>query len=176
MKFSTLIAPFAFASVTVALPVMWPFCLTQGDANDIVGKFITVLQHTNINAANATAQALIGPNFFEKSDSINMLAGKPVGSITTPSKAEYINGVLFAPSLTGITTNKVLVAGCTSILWYWNMAGVGSKQIPVTGFNLIEITPQKQIADMYVEFNNIGWGIDIGFTVTDYTGAQLPTA
>lgn len=69
-----------------------------------------------------------------------------------------------------------MVAGCTNVLWYWNMGGIGSKQIPVNGFNLFEITPQKQVADMYVEFNNIGWGIDIGFTAFSRNGTKLPLA
>ena len=69
-----------------------------------------------------------------------------------------------------------MVAGCTNVLWYWSMGGIGSKKIPVNGFNLFEITPEKQIADMYVEFNNIGWGIDIGFTTYNRSGSQLPTA
>ena len=92
MKFSTVLASVAFASSALALPGNWndwvkggPLCppannqcLTQADADDIVAKFISLLDHPDVNAANATAQALIGPNFFEKSDSINMLAGHPV--------------------------------------------------------------------------------------------------
>jgi hypothetical protein len=58
--------------------------LTQADADDIVAKFISILDHPDVAAANATAQALIGPNFFEKSDSINMLAGHPVRRLSCP--------------------------------------------------------------------------------------------
>jgi hypothetical protein len=56
------------------------------------------------------------------------------------------------------------------------MAGIGSKKIAVNGFNLFEITSDKQIADMYVEFNNIGWGIDTGLTVLSRNGTKLPLA
>ena len=38
---------------------------------------------------------------------------------------------------------------------------------PVNGFNLFEIDSNKQIADMYVEFNNMGCGIGTGFTVAE---------
>ena len=94
MKFSAIFAPLALASTVAAFPgwIDWhgkrPFCpqvqdscLTQADADNIVAKFISILDHPDVTAANVTAQALIGPNFFEKSDSINMLAGHPVSDV-----------------------------------------------------------------------------------------------
>jgi len=65
-------------------------------------------------------------------------------------------------------------AGCNNVLWYWQMI-IGSRQVPVKGMNLLEIEDGK-IADMFVEFNNIGWGIDIGFSCTNPGGQKLPTA
>lgn len=53
-------------------------CVQQDDAEDIVNRFIAVLNHPDVKAANATAQALLGDDFYEESDSINMLAGHPV--------------------------------------------------------------------------------------------------
>jgi hypothetical protein len=55
-------------------------CLQQSDAEDIVSKFITIIQHKDIDVANVTAQALLADSFFEKSDSIDILAGIPVRS------------------------------------------------------------------------------------------------
>jgi hypothetical protein len=89
MKFSNILASVALASTATALPSWKDWhgarpswvgsgCLTQADADDIVAKFVSILDHPDVNASNATAQALIGPDFFEKSDSINMLAGHPV--------------------------------------------------------------------------------------------------
>lgn len=66
-------------------------------------------------------------------------------------------------------------AGCNNVLWYWQMV-IGSRQAPVKGFNLFEINEDGKVADMFVEFNNIGWGIDIGFTTTNPGGKKLPTA
>ena len=56
------------------------------------------------------------------------------------------------------------------------MAGVGSKHIPVDGFSLFEVSPAKQIADIFLEFNSIGWGIDTGYTVVSPGGTKLPLA
>lgn len=55
-------------------------CLQQSDAEEIVNNFIAFLDHPDIPAANETAQALLAEGFFEKSDSINMLAGHPVST------------------------------------------------------------------------------------------------
>lgn len=90
-------------------------------------------------------------------------------------KQAYINGVLFAPSLTGAQTLKVLVAG-NQIVWYWRFTGVGSRQLPIQGFNLFDINDRKQITAISVEFNSIAWGIDIGYTAADPTGKALPLA
>ena len=81
MKFLSILAPLALVSAAVALPAWNDWngnCVTQAEADDIVNKFASILAHSNVNAANATAQALIADGFFEKSDSINLLAGFPV--------------------------------------------------------------------------------------------------
>ncbi|KAK5467069.1 hypothetical protein LTS15_000039 [Exophiala xenobiotica] len=187
MKLFSILAPLALASTVAAAPGWGDWhggkpscptdnCLTQADADDIVSKFMSVLDHPDVSAANATAQALIADGFFEKSDSINMLAGHPVGSESFSGKAQYIQGVLLAPSITGINTNMILYASCNKVVWYWTFTGIGTKQIPINGINIFEINEQMQIADMYVEFNNIAWGIDTGFTVFSRNGTKLPLA
>lgn len=67
-----------------------------------------------------------------------------------------------------------LVAGCTKVFWYWKFTGIGNRQIPINGMNLFDITTDMQIADMFVEFNNIAWGIDTGLTVLSRNGTKLP--
>ncbi|KEF52448.1 uncharacterized protein A1O9_11689 [Exophiala aquamarina CBS 119918] len=178
MKFLSLLAHLTLVSTGFALPGGWNDwnnALTQGDATDIVSKFITILSHSDVSVANATAQALIADNFFEKSDSINMLAGFPLGSTTTTGKQTYINGVLNAPGLNGAETIKILASG-NNIVWQWRFTAIGTKQLPVQGFNLFEISEKKQINGLYVEFNSIAWGIDTGFTTTDRMGKNLPVA
>ncbi len=65
-------------------------------------------------------------------------------------------------------------AGCTNVLWYWKMY-IGSEKLPIQGFNLMEVV-DGQLAGQYVEFNNIAWGIDTGFTVLSRNGTKLPLA
>jgi hypothetical protein len=88
-----------------------------------------------------------------------------LGTVTFEGKQNYINNVLNAPPLEGITTIEVLVAGCDKILWYWNFLGVGSAEYEVKGFNLFTITSAMQIVTTNLEFNSIAWGLDTGYTI-----------
>jgi len=83
MQFITLLAPaFALFATTFASPAAESYgnkCVTQQQAESVVNKIINIFEHLpNTNAANATAQALLAPNFQEFSDSILALEGRPV--------------------------------------------------------------------------------------------------
>ncbi|KIW51098.1 hypothetical protein PV05_09850 [Exophiala xenobiotica] len=178
-------------------------CLQQSDAEDIVSKFITIIQHKDIDVANATAQALLADSFFEKSDSIDILAGIPVCCTTHPmienpacncmgennltdrekffqlgtdsfsSKAAYIAGVLSEDGPTNVTTIQVMPAGCNNVLWYWMMY-VGLNQLPVRGMNLMQVNDDKQLLGQFLEFSSVAWGIDTGYSCSAPGGQPLP--
>jgi hypothetical protein len=89
MMFLKLATSLALASTVVAVPDLFRVrrdassnstCISQSDAESIVAKFITVMEHTDVNAANETVQDLLSDTFFEASDSINMIAGNAVSS------------------------------------------------------------------------------------------------
>ncbi|KIW91302.1 uncharacterized protein Z519_08198 [Cladophialophora bantiana CBS 173.52] len=168
MNLFSILTPLSLLAGATALPTPkrsgdWQGCLSQADAESIVGQYITILEHTDVAAANATAQSVLDPNYTETSDSILSLEGLPLGTATFVGKDVYINGVLSAPGLNGITTIEILVAGCTKILWYWNFLGVGSAKYEVKGFNLFTTTPPLQISQVDPEFNSIAWGLDTGY-------------
>ncbi|KAJ9606584.1 hypothetical protein H2200_008592 [Cladophialophora chaetospira] len=168
MKLLSLFAPLALVSSITALatPKRGDYCLTQAEAETIVSQYISILSHTpDIATANATAQALLDPNYTETSDSILSLEGQPLGGITFQGKAEYIGGVLGAPPVEGITTIEILVAGTNKIVWYWNFLGIGSGQYEVKGFNLFTIEESGQISAANIEFNSIAWGLDTGYQI-----------
>ncbi|EHY56004.1 hypothetical protein HRR83_006617 [Exophiala dermatitidis] len=181
MKPFSLLAPFAIvASVaSSALPKRdgncYSDCLSQGQAESIVNQYISILTHTNVTAANATAQALLDENYTEISDSILSLEGLPLGNATFVGKQEYINGVLSAQGVEGVNTLEILVAGCTKILWYWLFTGIGTGQYEVKGFNLFTLSDAGQIAQVNLEFNSIAWGLDTGYQVIPPAGGGSPT-
>jgi hypothetical protein len=84
MKLFTILTAFAAAVSAAALPEPVPeprwACIPQWKAEKIVSSFIEILQHPDIPAANATAQALLADDFQEISDSILSLEGAPVRS------------------------------------------------------------------------------------------------
>ncbi|KAK5055430.1 hypothetical protein LTR84_013180 [Exophiala bonariae] len=149
--------------------------LSQAFAEDVVAKFITILNHPDPAAANATAQALLADGYQEISDSILSLEGQPLGGITFEGKQGYIEGVLAAPPVEGITTNEILVAGSSKILWYWTFYGIGSGEYEVKGFNLFTITEKGQISTLNLEFNSIAWGLNTGYQIIFPEGGGAPT-
>lgn len=88
-----------------------------------------------------------------------------LGGITFAGKQGYIEGVLAAPPVLGITTNEVLVAGSCKILWYWTFFGIGTAEYEVKGFNLFSLTSDLQIQTLNLEFNSIAWGLNTGYQI-----------
>lgn len=58
----------------------WQNCLTQSEAESIVDQYTSILSHSDVTSANATAQALLDDNYTEISDSILSLEGQPVST------------------------------------------------------------------------------------------------
>lgn len=78
MKFTTVAAAtLALATSAFAAPT-WSNCLAQSEAESIVNRYISILTHSDIQTANATAQALLADDYEEISDSILSLEGQPV--------------------------------------------------------------------------------------------------
>lgn len=180
MKFTTIAAAtLALATSAFAAPSSWgswPNCLAQSEAESIVNQYISVLAHSNVQTANATAQALLTNDYQEISDSILSLEGQAVrlvhsshlttfhtltqpqlGGVTFQGKQNYINGVLSAQPVAGVNTIEILVAGCTKILWYWNFTGIGTGKYEVKGFNLFTLNSDNMIEKAHIEFNSIAW-------------------
>ena len=69
------------AATASALPKRtgdWQKCLSQSEAESIVDQYASILTHSDVTSANATAQALLDDNYTEISDSILSLEGQPV--------------------------------------------------------------------------------------------------
>jgi len=77
MKFATVIAA-SLALATSAFAAPWTDCLAQSEAESIINQYISILAHSDVATANATAQALLADDYQEISDSILSLEGQPV--------------------------------------------------------------------------------------------------
>lgn len=107
MKYSYIVSALGLASSVFAAPTEvrrsdWSACIPQADAESLVDKYISILTHSDITTANATAQAILADDYQEISDSILSLEGQPVSldilclvlhvltclsSVASPSKA-----------------------------------------------------------------------------------------
>lgn len=133
MKFLTYLTSVVAVATAAAVPNRrgqeWQNCLSQAEAENLVGQYMSILEHSpSPQAANATAQALLDNNYQEISDSILSLEGLPVshyirssdehadrlqlGGVTFNGKQEYIEGTLSGPPVSGVNTIDVLVANC----------------------------------------------------------------
>lgn len=81
--------------------------------------------------------------------------------------------MLNAPSIQGIDTLDVAVAGCTKVLWQWRFDGIGAGALPVKGFNYFHIIGEGQIKTVYLELNCIAWGIDQGRSCSQVPGSNV---
>lgn len=68
------------STISAFTPTPIDDCMTAGQAKNIVNAFLYLLANPTAANFNTTATALFSKNFTDTSDSINQLAGIPVGS------------------------------------------------------------------------------------------------
>ena len=144
-------------------PPQPPFtgCLNPTTASNLVNGFASLLTNYNVNTANA----LLASDFTDTSDSINFLAGYPLGSTTFPSKAAFEAGQGSQPAI-GFNVLNIDAVTCTVIAFRWE-AILGS-QPPVKGINILYASNLNhtnagwQIETVYSEFNSGTWSQEIG--------------
>ena len=66
-----------------------------------------MLTNPNRNAVSTTAQTLIADGYVETSDSINILAGYPIGGASFTGKQTYIQNLIHAPPIPTMDTLKI---------------------------------------------------------------------
>jgi hypothetical protein len=111
-----------------------PLCLTDDTAAHLVNGYASLLTAYT----NATANALLASNFTDTSDSINWIAGIPLGSATFSSLAAFIAGQGTQNSI-GFTVYETMYS-CTQVAFRW-VAVVGYQTYPAKGINVR--TPQS---------------------------------
>lgn len=167
MKFFTSsIIVAALASLAVAVPHPGPpappvRCLTSSTAETLVKGFSSLLTAFDVNVANK----LLASDFTDTSDSINFLAGIPLGSTTFPSKQAFIAGQGTQPAI-GFTVLNIDAVTCETIAFRW-AANLGP-QTPIKGINILKAsnlnatTAGWQIKTVFSEFNSGLWSQEVG--------------
>ncbi|KAL2428786.1 hypothetical protein ABEF95_007284 [Exophiala dermatitidis] len=174
------------ASATSSTPAS-SCVVDDAKATEIVNNFAQLLEFTSYagNAAQGipagsgykqdVSDATLSDKFTDISDSINFMAGFPLGSVTFNSKAafDYGQGVL-QPEVSVTTLN--VFHDCNSITWRYRLLP-NPQTLPVTGINYMIIDPADgKILKNYAEFDNGAWLQSFGrqcavSNVTVYPGA-----
>ncbi|KIX08206.1 uncharacterized protein Z518_02862 [Rhinocladiella mackenziei CBS 650.93] len=180
MRFSSLLAPISLIGMASALPSLAKRggggdegkCIPYNTAVEIVDQFVSTLTNFDTNVATN----LLAPSFTDTSDSINFLAGIPLGSVTFPSPAAYIAGQGTQPPI-GLDILNIDAVTCDGVIVFRWQAYVGIQVGPVKGITVLYAVQSGsdcdvvgptgyQLGKLYSEFNSAVWTLDIGGTCT----------
>ncbi|KAK3395134.1 hypothetical protein B0H63DRAFT_64418 [Podospora didyma] len=138
-------------------------CLCTSDVDSLLGAYVRILSKWN-----ATADAkYIASNFKDTSDSINILAGIPLGTVTFPSRDAFLYHENTAPDNLPIKIVSKGPFNCDTISFIWS-ATFGAANLAVRGITILGATRQAgfwQIKTIDVEFNSLAFWLDIGGTI-----------
>jgi hypothetical protein len=145
-------------------------CLSIDDAAYIVNSFALLINSTfNANLA----AAILAPTFTDYSDSIDFLAGLPLGTTTFTSLAAFeASQASQAPIPFQVLSIDAVT--CTNIAFRW-LAYPGTGRYEVKGINIAYTARTGalnngadgwQIQTNFVEFNAAAWDVDIGGSCT----------
>jgi hypothetical protein len=172
MRFATIAAATALVASASAAPVWGDWfgrfnpgkCLNQNSAQYLVDGFAGLITAYS----DADADKLLSDDFTDWSDSINSLAGQPVGKVTFPNKAAFKVGQGAQPAVPLIPV-AIEAITCDTIALRWNAT------LPpetVKGITILKASNSQgkadtwQIKTIFTEFNSISWLKDIGGSVT----------
>lgn len=140
-------------------------CLTTADAAHLVNGFAELINST---FSVTLAADILATNFTDYSDSIDFLAGLPLGSATFTSRAQY-DADQSSQAPVPLQVLSIDAVSCTNIAWRW-LAYPGTGDYEVKGINIIYAVQGNgtahgwQIGTQFVEFNSAAWTLDIGGT------------
>ncbi|KAJ9652680.1 hypothetical protein H2198_008083 [Neophaeococcomyces mojaviensis] len=139
-----------------------PDCLNDAKVKTILDGYTYLLESPQGADFNTTAESLLSDSFFVSSDSINTLAGYPLGVNAYPSKQAFIAGQAQTPPIPVLQTLGSFYS-CDQIAWRWNGSQIGSNQYEIKGIITMDVNATTtQINAVYSEFNSGAWLSDIG--------------
>ena len=157
MKFFAALASLAAVGSAVPTPGNWgnwnQGCASRNHVQYLVDQSIIYLQHKDVAAGRAAAEAIFADNIIEYGDSINSLRQAPLGTIVETDKESYIADTLSTPPIPQIDTLSLTV-DCNQFVWQWRFYGIGPVNPYIQGFTLAKVNSAGLIDYQYVEFNS----------------------
>ncbi|KAK4168484.1 hypothetical protein QBC43DRAFT_376098 [Cladorrhinum sp. PSN259] len=150
-----------------------PTCLWKSDVDALVDAYVRMITKWNDEDA-----VYLASDFVDRSDSINQLAGIPLGQPTFPTKDAFIEHQHDQPDNLPINITHSSPTSCTEITLIWTAKfGVAQKQvrgITILGAVRDESDGKWKIKSIDVEFNNIAYLLNIGGSVL-FPGQACPS-
>jgi len=141
-------------------------CLCQADVDLVVKHYQEILTEWKPEYKDYLAE-----EFYDKSESINNIAGLPFGTTIFPSKAAFVGYQTNTPDLIPVKIEKVGPFNCKEISFIWSATFAKAPVTPngVRGITILN-TEKKSgkwlIKSIDVEFNNINYLKNLGGSVT----------
>ncbi|KAK8086066.1 hypothetical protein PG994_001040 [Apiospora phragmitis] len=134
------------------------------DVDDITKNYAQVIG----NYTEALADSFIAEGFQDTSDSINVLAQQPLGSVTFPSKAAFKAGQSQLPKIP-LVVKSVNAVTCDTIVLRWTQT-FGNPPAPAQGISILVVVFDKskgwQLKTLYTEFNSLTYFTNTGGSCT----------
>lgn len=142
-------------------------CMASDLAIQIASRWVSIFTTHN----NDTISELIADNFAMVSDSVNYIAGVPLGNPTYRSKAAFQEGHASKPVERSSLVNVDAVS-CNGVVVLRWLSVIGTQQLEVKGLTVLytvnggdegAIGPGGwQVSQAFSEFNSAAWLVDLG--------------
>lgn len=116
------------------------------------------------NYSEGVAQSFLFEDFEDTSDSINALAGIPLGSVTFASKQAFMASQATQPKIPVVVTGTYAVTRDTVVIRYTQTFGAGQvvAGIAILGFVCGQDDRQWKLREINTEFNSLVYFQNIG--------------
>ncbi|KAK4096170.1 hypothetical protein N658DRAFT_436669, partial [Parathielavia hyrcaniae] len=135
-------------------------CLHPSAVDKLVAAYVRI-----ISGWNDTDAKYLADSFRDTSDSINILAGYPLGKPTFPTKKAFIDHQHDQPDNLPLVVTHKSPYDCDEITLVWTATFGAAPQKPVRGITVLGAAKARghwQIKSVDVEFNNLAYLENVG--------------
>jgi len=168
MKFTTTVVQAILVSLAMALPSgnlidhLSP-CLTSTSVKQVISDYSSLIGAYN----DKLADRILHPGFTDSSDSINVFIGKPLGSVTFPSKQDFMTAQASLQPIP-LSVTSVEAYTCDTVVVKWAQT-FGQSPQTVAGISVLNMKKGKDGWKFYriiTEFNSLIYLANMGGTYT----------
>ncbi|KAI0020360.1 hypothetical protein F4780DRAFT_742120 [Xylariomycetidae sp. FL0641] len=136
-----------------------PKCLSSSDSQELADNYADLIGNFSADKADA----LLTDDFVDISDSINSLAGKPLGSTTFPTKEAFKQGQAALPMIP-LVIKEIDAVTCDTVTLRWTQT-FGANNQPVQGISVLFASKQDgewKLSKILTEFNSLVYLQNLG--------------